>query len=139
MLFTGSPHAPGLNKQLEKEFENCPKIVVGNFLNNLPEGFESLVYGGTPNACREVGECIGFEVDAAAGKAIIPEIVKAAIDEKSQSKNKYYEFKSEEQKESFVERLEEERNKKRPRSESFAEKIEAEKKVKALSQEIHQK
>ena len=80
IISVGTPHIPGLDKQLT-EFQNCQKIIVGQFPKGL-NPYENYVYGGTPEACAKVGQLVdSFEVDLDKKEALVPEALKLAIDE----------------------------------------------------------
>ena len=89
IMVAGSPHIPGLDSQLDR-LKDCPKFVVGNVLSNPKDLEERLLFGGTPTACAQVGQLVGFDVDSVTKEATIPEAVQLAIDARSQAKSKTY-------------------------------------------------
>lgn len=101
-IMAGSPHLPGINEQLSQlnEFRNSKKLVIGNFPRDL-DSLGNILFGGTPEACETItGKLIGFEVDWNERRAIVPGVIREAIDEKSQSKAKS-DYEQNEQKSSF--------------------------------------
>jgi hypothetical protein len=86
IIVAGSPHLPGLNQQLQ-ELKDSPKIVVGNFPQGL-NPLNSYIYSGTPEVVAGIGRTVGFEIDLDRKKALVPDVVKEIIDEKSESKTK---------------------------------------------------
>ena len=86
IIIAGSPHLPGLNQQL-RELKNSLKIVIGNF----PQGLNPLnnyIYSGSRKVVGGVGKTVGFEVDLDKKEAVVPDLVKKMIDEKSKTKAK---------------------------------------------------
>ena len=84
IISVGSPHIPGLDKQLTSlqepitHFKDSKKIIVGKFPKNLT-GLDKYVFEGTPKECKKVGDLVEFAVNTKERKAIIPDSIKNAI------------------------------------------------------------
>ncbi len=84
IISVGSPHIPGLDKQLSSleepitHFKDSRKIIVGKFPKNL-YGLDKYVFEGTPEECKKVGDLVEFTVDIKERKAIIPDLIAKAI------------------------------------------------------------
>jgi hypothetical protein len=96
IMIAGAPHIYGLDKALGATFQNCEKLVVGNFqefevdLSNL-ESIENAKRLCGKKSCESVGSVLGFEVSIDK-QAAVPDMVTKAISKQTE-------------KEAFVERL----------------------------------
>lgn len=83
IMIAGAPHIYGLDKALGSTFQNCERLVVGNFqefevdLSNL-ESIENAKRLCGKESCQSVGKITGFEVSH--GKqATVPEVISRAL------------------------------------------------------------
>jgi len=113
IMIAGAPHIYGLDKALGKTFQNCKRLVVGNFqefeadLSNL-ESIENAKRLCGKKSCESVGSVVGFEfgIDK---QEVVADVVTKAISDLVAEKKTFVEkldLKGPEgQKESFVERM----------------------------------
>lgn len=86
IMIAGSPHIYGIDKELGSEFQDCQKLVVGNFrefeldLSSL-ESIRQAQHLSGKASCQEVGEVVGFEVGLDK-QATIPSIISEALERK---------------------------------------------------------
>lgn len=98
IMIAGAPHIYGLDKALGSTFQNCEKLVVGNFqefevdLSSL-ESIENAKKLCGKASCQQVGKITGFEVSHD-NQAAVPEIISRALPESEATRE-----------ESFVEKL----------------------------------
>lgn len=85
IMIAGAPHIYGLDKALGSTFQNCEKLVVGNFqefevdLSNL-ESIENAKKLCGKESCQQVGKITGFEISHDK-QAVVPEIISGALSE----------------------------------------------------------
>ena len=112
LIIAGPPHIPGVEKALGSKFQNCEKLVVGNFkefevdLSNL-ESIENAKRLCGKESCKSVGSVVGFEVGFD-NQATIPDVVTQAISKQVESKKSVERLdlkESEGQKKSWLERM----------------------------------
>lgn len=108
IMIAGSSHIYGLDKALGSTFQNCEKLVVGNFqefevdLSNL-ESIENAKRLCGKESCESVGSVVGFDK-----QATVPDVVSKAISnqvEKETFVERLDLKESEGQKKSWVERM----------------------------------
>ena len=127
IMIAGSPHIYGIDKELGSEFQDCQKLVVGNFrefeldLSSL-ESIRQAQHLSGKASCQEVGEVVGFEVGLDK-QAVIPSTISEALERESKSIfSEAKEALEEKQQESFVEKLGLEKS---SQPESFVERMQA--------------
>jgi hypothetical protein len=85
IMIAGAPHIYGLDKALGSTFQNCEKLVVGNFqecevdLSNL-ESIENAKRLCGEESCQQVGKITDFKVSHDK-QAVVPEIISGALSE----------------------------------------------------------
>lgn len=112
IMIAGAPHIYGLDKALGSTFQNCEKLVVGNFqefevdLSDL-ESIENAKRLCGKDSCETVGNVVGFEVSSDK-QAAVPDVVTKAISKQAERETflERLDLKEPEgQKKSWVERM----------------------------------